>query len=305
MWQAVELHELRVSIVLAEELHFGRTAERLGLTQPRVSQTIRRLEAKLGGQLFHRTSRAVALTPFGERLLAEIRAPVDQLAGVLRAAETPKAQVAGTLKLALMSPPSGGPRLPDVIAAFEFRHPDCRVSLSHADWREPLGPLRRGEIDLMASRLPINLPDIVVGPLLSREERVVAVARDHPLATRDTVTIEDLGDFQVGHFENELTDMLEALIPSRTPSGRPIPRSSERMRTLPEVFLVVASGAIVHPTVPSLRNYVSHPDVVFVPLVGMPPSETALIWRRGGEDRRIRALADVAREVVALDQNVP
>ena len=65
MWESVELREIRVFLALAEELHFGRTAQRLGLTQSRVSQTLRQLERKMGGQLVYRTSRRVALTPFG------------------------------------------------------------------------------------------------------------------------------------------------------------------------------------------------------------------------------------------------
>ncbi|MGH2805599.1 MAG: LysR family transcriptional regulator, partial [Thermoleophilaceae bacterium] len=68
MWESVELRDIRAFLVLADELHFGRTAERLGLTQSRVSQTIRTLEARLGGPLFERTSRRVRLTALGERL---------------------------------------------------------------------------------------------------------------------------------------------------------------------------------------------------------------------------------------------
>ncbi|HEV8206546.1 MAG TPA: LysR family transcriptional regulator, partial [Acidimicrobiia bacterium] len=68
----VELREIKVFLTLAEELHFGRTAERLGLTQSRVSQSLRSLERKLGEQLVRRTSRRVALTTPGERFRAEV-----------------------------------------------------------------------------------------------------------------------------------------------------------------------------------------------------------------------------------------
>ena len=67
MHETVELREIRVFLTLAEELHFGRTADRLGLTQSRVSQSLRALERKLGEDLVHRTSRRVALTAPGER----------------------------------------------------------------------------------------------------------------------------------------------------------------------------------------------------------------------------------------------
>lgn len=83
----VELRELRVFLVLAEELHFGRTADRLGLTTSRVSQTVRALERKLGGrQLFRRTSRVVELTEAGSALYAELRPAVNGLERVLRTA---------------------------------------------------------------------------------------------------------------------------------------------------------------------------------------------------------------------------
>jgi DNA-binding transcriptional LysR family regulator len=297
MWESVELYEIRVSLALAEELHFGRTAERMGLSQSRVSQTIRRLEAKLGAPLFHRTSRHVTLTPFGERLLTQVRGPLDQLARVLREADGPGA-ITGPLRLALLSPPSGGPYLAAIIIAFERRHSGARVGLSHADLSDPLGQLRRGEIDLMAARMPIEAPDITIGPILSRETRVLAVARDHPLAQRQSLTLEDVADYAVAPFDTELKEMIEALIPLAAPSGRPIPRAPVSPGSLPEVFTLVARGVIVHPTVPSLGEYVSHPNVVLVPLTGMPISETALIWLRSA-DKRIRAFLDVADEILA------
>ena len=72
MWETIELREIRVFLALADELHFGRAAERLGVTQSRVSQSLRELEAKLGERLVHRTSRRVALTAAGERFLADV-----------------------------------------------------------------------------------------------------------------------------------------------------------------------------------------------------------------------------------------
>ena len=75
----VELRELRLFLVLAEELHFGRTAEKLGLTPSRVSQSVRALEDKVGAQLVHRTSRRVSLTASGEQFLLDVRPSLEQL----------------------------------------------------------------------------------------------------------------------------------------------------------------------------------------------------------------------------------
>src|SRR5215213_1306682 len=103
MWSAVELREIRVFVTLADELHFGRTAERLQVTPSRVSQTLRELEAKVGGQLFTRTSRRVALTPLGERFLAQVRPPYEELAGVLERTHAGNRGLDGTLRLGLLA----------------------------------------------------------------------------------------------------------------------------------------------------------------------------------------------------------
>ena len=123
MWETIELREIRVFLTLAEELHFGRTAERLGLTQSRVSQSLRGLEHKLGEQLVHRTSRRVTLTPSGERFKEEAGTAYGQLAGVLRRAHEASRRLEGTLRIGLLNAASGGPRLIAIISAFEARHP--------------------------------------------------------------------------------------------------------------------------------------------------------------------------------------
>jgi DNA-binding CsgD family transcriptional regulator len=84
MWQDVELRELRIFLTLADELHFGRTAERLGVSQPGVSEAVRILESRLGVKIFDRTSRRVRLTPAGEELkrsLLPTLAALDQAPG--------------------------------------------------------------------------------------------------------------------------------------------------------------------------------------------------------------------------------
>jgi DNA-binding transcriptional LysR family regulator len=89
MWEAVELREIRVFLTLADELHFGRSAERLGLTTSRVSQSLRALERKLGGPLMHRTSRRVALTPSGSATAANWRRRTESWHGSWRASTPP------------------------------------------------------------------------------------------------------------------------------------------------------------------------------------------------------------------------
>lgn len=90
-------------LVLAEELHFGRTAERMGLTTSRVSQSIRRLEGGVGGPLFERTSRRVALTPLGARRRDDLEPGYEQLRAAHGAARDTVAGIAGTLRIGMYS----------------------------------------------------------------------------------------------------------------------------------------------------------------------------------------------------------
>src|SRR3954468_5989986 len=99
MWETIELREIRVFLALADELHFRRTADRLGLTQSRVSQSLRSLEHKLGVELIHRTSRRVTLSPAGERFREEIRGAYAELVGALRQTHNVAVAVAGELRL--------------------------------------------------------------------------------------------------------------------------------------------------------------------------------------------------------------
>jgi len=298
MWETIELREIRLFLVLAEELHFGRAAERLELSQSRVSQTLRKLEAKLGGQLVNRTSRHVSLTPLGESVRTKLDGLYRDLMGVLESAHTENHALDGTLRLGLLLAPSGGPHLTAIVRTFEQRHAACSVRVTEIGFDDALGALRRGEIDVMAARLPLEQPDLVIGPILSREPRVLAVARDHPLAERDAISIEDVADYPVAPFADVPTELADAIVPRMTPSGRPIRRLSRRPSTTHELLALIARGAIVHPTVPSSLDYFGHPDVTQVPISDLPDSRSALIRRRGVNDARVRAFTRVAAEIL-------
>jgi DNA-binding transcriptional LysR family regulator len=302
MWETVELRELRVFLTLAEELHFGRTAERLRVTPSRVSQSLRALEDKLGAQLVHRTSRRVQLTSFGERFLAEVGPAHRQLAEALEGTQAAARSLEGTLRLGLFSGPAGGPHLVEIVDAFRAMHPECEVEMVQLSWDDPLAPLRQGAVDLMTSWLPLEQPDLVVGPVLTRQPRVLAIARDHPLARRDKVSVEELADLSFPRFDGWPRELREAFFPTKSPSGRPIAgvRMPTGERSLLELPHRVARGEVVLPTVPTAAPFmgVGHYDLVFVPITGMPPVRGALVWRRHARDPRLREFIRVAREVL-------
>jgi DNA-binding transcriptional LysR family regulator len=300
MWQTVELRELRLFLTLAEELHFGRTAEKLRLTPSRVSQSLRGLEHKLGAELVHRTSRRVRLTPAGERFLRDVRPVYEQLTGVLERTTAAAGALEGTLRLGLLSGPAGGPHLVEIIEAFERLHPECSVEAVQMSWDDPFARLREDDVDLMASWTPLEQPDLVVGPTLARAPRVLAVASDHPLAGRDAVDVEDLADQRVLRFDNWPREVHEALVPFETPSGRPIRGTRIRVGegAVLDLAVRIARGDIVFPTVASAEPYMSQRDLVFVPMTGMPPLRSALVWRRPARDPKLREFIRVARELL-------
>jgi DNA-binding transcriptional LysR family regulator len=301
MWEYVELREIRAFLTLCEELHFGRTAERLRISQTRVSQTIREIETKIGAPLFERTSRRVVLTDLGARLRDDVAPTYEQMTAVLRDAHAASGAIEGTLRVSPLTGPSGGPHLLAMIDAFEARHPACRVQAGIAPFGDPFAPLRRGEVDLMTSWVPLDQSDLVIGPVVSVESRVLMVAHDHLLAERAAVTIEDVADYRVPRFPQIPDELHEVWIPSRTPSGRAIERVDVHLQGQDIVQLAarVARGQVVHPTVPSIAAYVGVHRIAYVPITDLPPLRSALVWRCGSKDRRVLEFARIAEEVVS------
>ncbi|TQM02262.1 LysR family transcriptional regulator [Pseudonocardia kunmingensis] len=289
----MELRDIEVFLALAEELHFGRTAERLHVSQARVSQTIRALERRVGGLLFERTSRRVALTRLGEQLRDELRAAYDQIDGAFEHARGATAGIDGELRVCVQSLAAAGRSFARICTVFSERHPACRLLVSEGGMADGSDGLRTGEVDVLATWLPHRLPGVTVGPVLAREERVLAVQAGHPLARRGWAGVEDLGDHAVARGGA----VHEPIVPRNTPSGRPVPWRYP-VSSMPEAILLIARGVIVHPTVASVELFYRHPDVVLVPLRGLPPLDSALIWATGRETPAVEELARAARDVL-------
>jgi DNA-binding transcriptional LysR family regulator len=298
MWSDAELREIRVFLVLAEELHFGRTAGRLEITPSYVSQTVRTLEARLGGRLFDRTSRRVRLTPLGERLRAGADPAYQQLLRALEETHQAAVGVAGTLRVGMYTESLGGPRLLEIVRAFEDRHAGASVALIVTGLtRNYLDVLRGHEVDMLATRLPVSDPGIAVGPVLSCEPRVLLVARGDQLARREAVTLEDFADYPVSDNPVFPREMMDALIPPATPSGRPYRRVTNR--NLEEMLIAIAAGKQVHPTVPFFLEHHAHPGVVGIPISDLPPSRTALVWLTASRSPKVQAFARAAADVLS------
>ena len=291
----MDLREIEIFLVLTEELHFGRTAERLYLSQPRISQTIRAMESRVGGLLFERSSRRVRLTALGVRLEEQLRPAYEQIGRAFAEVRDVASGVTGELRVSMLTFAAGGPWFASRVRSFEVENPGCKVIVYEAFPGEALNRLRRGELDVMAHWLPLAQPDLTIGPILAREERGLAVQVGHPLAERGWATVEDLGDYAVADADGTLpAETLEVVCPRRTPAGREIRRRDPEGRMV-EVLSLVARGEIVHPTVVSLPDYYAYPGVTTISLRGMPALESALVWVTKRETAAIRAFAQAAQ----------
>jgi DNA-binding transcriptional LysR family regulator len=295
MWRDVELRELRVFLTLADELHFGRTAERMGISQPAVSEAVRVLESRLGVKVFERTSRRVRLTPAGEQLRRNLQPPLAGLNEALAEASELSRTVRGLLRVGFVLT-TDGPALSRLITAFQSRYPACEVRLSEVETFDAYRALRRGDIDVLCNWLAVGEPGLTAGTAFAYYRRALAVAPSHRLAAQAAVSVEDLAREEVALLPPSTpAAVYDLLIPPRTPSGRPI-RRTQPVQTINEILSLVARGRIVHPTSSDVPIF-DRDDIVLIPISDLPPLPLGLVWRTSQENPRIRALDATAQSL--------
>ncbi|MHA6624473.1 LysR family transcriptional regulator [Pseudonocardia sichuanensis] len=273
----MERREIEIFLTLADELHFGRTAQRLLVSQARVSQTIAKLERRFGVSLFERTSRRVALTPVGAALHADVRAGHDRIEKGIATAVAAGRGVTGTLAVGLEAP-AVAELAAAVFTRFRERHPGVELVFRETGFTDPLDLLRDDEVDVVVTNAPVDEEGFEEGPEVHREPVVLAVARDHALADREVVTLADLDDetvFRAGR----------RAVPYRREPDR-------TAATLLELMALIAAGEGVCPLAAHAADYFARPSLVMVPFApGSPPVRWVLCWRRGQRTARVAALA--------------
>ncbi|MFD0900615.1 LysR family transcriptional regulator [Actinomadura sediminis] len=288
----MELRDIEIFLVLAEEVHFGRTAERLRITPSRVSHVIKKTERRIGAPLFARTSRTVRLTPLGERLRDDLLPAHLRIQQAVDRAVAEARGITGTLRIGY-STPWCADLLLKAAQTFRARYADCTVHIQEIQLNDPHGPLRRGELDLQLSELPVAEPGITAGPTVLSEPRALLVPADHPLAQREHMSMEDLADIPLitpgGNFPHY---MAAVHLPTHTPSGRAIPRGPV-FTYWAEVLSLVAAGLGAFPVSARGADYFARPGVAFVPFLDAPPVEYGLLWPTSGQSPRAMAFVDL------------
>ncbi|MEW2124945.1 LysR family transcriptional regulator [Streptomyces sp. NPDC127037] len=272
---------MRYFVAVAEELHFGRAAARLHMSQPPLSRAIKQLEAEVGALLLTRSSAGVTLTPVGTVLLDEARALLDH-ADRVRVRVTTAAHTT-TITVGILGDGSD-PGASRLAAAFRRKHPGIDIRVRDTDLADPTCGLRAGLVDVALTRAPFDETALTVRTLRSDPVGVVLRA-DDPLAGRGRLRPADLSDRRWFQFP----DGTDALWQSYWNGGRP--REGPVVRAVQECLQAVLwNGTIgLAPLGHDLP-----PELAVVPLTDMAPSRVVAAWNEGDSNPLIRSFVEIA-----------
>lgn len=293
MTERIELRHLRYFVAVAEELHFGRAARRLGMAQPPLSLQIRRLESELGVQLLERTNRRVELTAAGRFLLDESRRILTDVAHVADATRRAARGETGSLTVAFASSVMFL-SLPRMIRRFREQFPGVHLELRELPTGSQLVALRTGDLDVGFLRQPPPDQHLRTETVI-REPLVIAVSRRHPLATRPRLTLAELANDDFVMFPQDLAPGLHAQVLAVCAEAGINPRIVQVSRELYTTVSLVESGMGVT-IIPASVRKMGWRGVKYFPI----RSSTAVTridaaWRVDNESPVVAAFLDIAR----------
>lgn len=293
--RGIEVRELECFLLLAEELHFGRVAMRLGLSVEQARDLMERLEHRIGTPLLDDSGERLRLSPFGEEFLVSLRPAYGALVSVLEDARDRASSGQRIVRLGF----PGQMREPvdRAVKVFEKRSPEARVEIVETPLDDPLGPLRDGRVDAAVVLLPVRERDLVVGPVFDRQPQRLAVSAEHPLADREAMGVEDMARVPLIPVRRTPDHWLRVHAPTLTPLGKKI-HHHEGVDDLQDGLRQVAlkRGAML--LCGSADGYEGTEEVALVPVTGLPESSFGLVWPRGGRNPGVPALAAAFFEVL-------
>ncbi|MGI5169889.1 LysR family transcriptional regulator [Spirillospora sp. CA-253888] len=293
----MELRDIEIFLTLAEELHFGRTAERLHVTTARVSKVIKKQERAIGAELFARNSRNVRLTPLGEQLRDDLRELHQGLTQTLERARMAARGKTGTLRISLF--PANVQELRPFWETFRSRHPQWDIRLRMSAYRDPFTQLHQGEVDILVTWFPVEEPGLTMGPSMFAEPRVLAVAEGHPLTRWSSVSLEAVSDFEHITVEPVPDYWFDHYVPGATPKGRLISRTAD-VSNIEDIFVSTVLEGTVALFPAHVARYYPRPDIAYLPVRDMESLPFGPVWRHDAENDMIRAFAQVVRDLGPL-----
>lgn len=294
-------HQLRLFLVLAEELHFGRAARRLFLTQPALSQQIRTLEGRLGVDLLHRSSRRVELTVAGQALVAEAREVEAAMTRLQRVAASFARQARGHLRIGAVGGEAAMPYTVAILAEMSAQHPGVTVEMHTVDFVGQVDALTRGDIDAAFLRPP--LPPGLRSLHLATEPRVVCLPSDDPLVDQAPLTLAQLSGHVVVDIPPEASrTWWDHWTVNPRPDGSLV-RYGPPVRDIEAMLLAVARGQAITILPAAARRLFPRPGVAYVEVSDLPLSTAALAWLPHRDHPALTVLLQVARAVLRRDDH--
>ena len=288
----MKLHQLRYFAVLAEELHFGRAAERLAITQPPLSSGIKALEEELGVRLFERSSKHVALTAAGQAYLAEVRVVLDRVASAAETARAVDAGLEGRLDIGFTGSMVYRD-MPRIVRAFGTRAPGIEVNLREMSSSEQIDALLRHQLHagfVNASAVP---PRLACRPLVP-DHFVCCLPDGHTLAQAAAVALPALAHESFVMFARDVAPANYDNVIALFQRAGIHPRTRHAARQWLTVVSLVALGMGVA-LVPASLAQAGVQGVRFVPLSGLQhPAVGVLAWHEDGDTPALRVFLECA-----------
>lgn len=256
-----DLFAIKCFLAVAEELHFGRAANRLNMTQPTISQHIRKLEVNIGVALFRRSTRSVALTPSGEALLPqarEILAKLDEAILLSKLAAGGMPPGGEQLNIGVIEP-AVHRLLPRLLRRFRNRFPGTRLSIRTYDSLALVHALERRDCHVGIMRQPTNGNLLRYRPLMS-QHFVAVIPRGVPLASQPMLRLSDFKEHKVFTLNRFELSSFESLYDQIVAAGIHIDQSIEVSNTLSA--LAAASAGVGITFLPEWIESIADKDVV-------------------------------------------
>ena len=290
----MDIEQLRSFLAVADELHFGRAAERLHVAQPPLSRTIKQLERELGTRLFDRNTRSVRLTSSGQALMDPAKEVLDALRRAETAVRSADHGEVGTVRIAFagVSTHRLVARLARVVRS---QRPGIQLELSSQNFAQPaMKRLLAGETDLALGRWDV-VPAEIAAQVVMPDSLVLAVPDTHPLAGARRLSIGQLASEGFislpPHEGSVLPDRLRRLAHANGFVADVVQVAPDTQTAL----ALVSAEVGCHLTLASVAENVTDPHVVFIPLNESTPSldvHLRAAWRRADQNPALRAVLD-------------
>lgn len=295
----MEFRQLRYFVAVAEELHFGRAAEREHVSQPPLSQQIRKLEEEMDARLFDRTSRRVSLTPEGQALYEHARRILDLSDEAGEHVRAVSRGERGRLRLGLIGPAMES-RLPAAIREYRSSHPDISLVLRGLGSEAQLHGLRTGDLDIGFIRADDHDMDGLNRAVFARDEHVWAVGEGHRLAGRARLGPEDLAEEPLILFPRSCNPWFHSRIMAAFSQHGLKPRVDVEVSGHVSAVALASAGLGIAP-VPAPVTAWQRQGVVFVPDSGsMPELLLHAAWRKGDENPLLQGFLESVLDHNAL-----